>query len=211
MLRTILVTTAILWGPTIANADPATFNPDQDPSAVTMATFGRTTVPIGYYEFCRRARDECAVETSARPIHLNDVSWRAIMEVNDAVNGSVRPRTDLELFGESERWTYPNGEGDCEDYALLKRRLLHERGFPLGALLMTVAHDESGGGHAVLIVVTDRGDFVLDNVEKRVLPWSEARLHYLKRQSAADPNEWVDLSLDPTLPFGHVSAAIERP
>ena len=74
MLRTILITTAILSGPTTANADPATFNPDQDPGAATMATFGRTTVPIGYYEFCRRARDECAIETSARPIRLDDAS-----------------------------------------------------------------------------------------------------------------------------------------
>ena len=66
-------------------------------------------------------------------------------------------------------------------------------GYPLGALLMTVGKDTDGGGHAVLTVVTDLGDFVLDNVEQRVLLWKDVEIYFLKRQSQNDPNAWVSL------------------
>ena len=57
-----------------------------------------------------------------------------------------------------EKWSYPDdGYGDCEDYVLLKRRLLAARGFPESTLLITVVRDENNEGHAVLTVRTDRG------------------------------------------------------
>jgi len=46
--------------------------------------------------------------------------------------------TDLENWGVVERWSHPDdGYGDCEDYALLKRRMLIEAGWPREALLLT--------------------------------------------------------------------------
>ena len=179
-----------------AHADATHRNPDQRAGEPGMTTFGRTAIPIGYYEFCERRPDSCDLEADARAVALDERAWKAIVSVNRRVNRSVRPVTDIDLFGIPEFWDYPGAAGDCEDYVLQKRRLLHEAGFPLGALLITVAHDASGGGHAVLTVVTDKGDYVLDNVEKRVLPWQEAELHYLKRQARNDPNAWVDLSAD---------------
>ena len=63
-----------------------------------------------------------------------------------------------------ERWNYPDdGYGDCEDYVLLKRRMLMQAGWPREALLITVVRDKKGDGHAVLTVKTNRGEFVLDN------------------------------------------------
>ena len=59
---------------------------------------------------------------------------------------------------------------------------------------MTVYRDADAVGNAVLTPVTDRGDFVLDNVEPRVLLWSDAEVYYLKRQSPDDPNRWVSLA-----------------
>ena len=102
--------------------------------------------------------------------------------------------TDVELFGVEERWELPMVAGDCEDYALMKRDLLFQLGLPLSTLLLTVGTDADGGGHAVLTVVTDRGDFVLDNVEQKVLLWRDAEISYLKRQSQSDPNAWVSLA-----------------
>ena len=58
---------------------------------------------------------------------------------------------------------------------------------------MTVVYDENGGGHAVLTVVTDKGDFILDNQAEKVLRWQDAELTYLKRQSADNPNIWEKL------------------
>lgn len=179
-----------------ALADATYRNPDQSPAAASMATFGPTTIPQGWFDYCRRLPERCELAPEPDAARLDDTTWRTILAVNDRVNREVRPITDNELFGVSERWDYPRGAGDCEDFALLKRRLLHEAGLPLGSLLLTVAHDRKGGGHAVLTVRTDAGDFVLDNVEKRVLPWREANLHFLKRQAADDPRRWVDLSAD---------------
>ena len=58
---------------------------------------------------------------------------------------------------------------------------------------MTVGKDSKGGGHAVLTVVTDLGDFVLDNIEQKVLLWQDAEIYFLKRQSESNPNTWVSL------------------
>jgi predicted transglutaminase-like cysteine proteinase len=126
-------------------------------------------------------------------VKLTGDLWYTIVEVNDRINREVRPLTDMEIFGVEERWEYPGNVGDCEDYALQKRKVLNSMGIPLGALLLTVGRDADGGGHAVLTVVTDRGDFVLDNVEKRVLRWQDAELTYLKRQSSRDPRRWESL------------------
>jgi predicted transglutaminase-like cysteine proteinase len=102
--------------------------------------------------------------------------------------------TDLEHYGVVEKWAYPeDGYGDCEDYVLLKRRMLMQIGWPRGALLITVVRDKKGDGHAVLTVRSDKGEFILDNQEAEILPWSETGYRYVKRQSQSDPNVWVSL------------------
>ena len=79
-----------------------------------------------------------------------------MLKVNAWVNESIKPMTDLEHWGVVERWNYPDdGYGDCEDYVLLKRRMLMQAGWPREALLITVVRDKKGDGHAVLTVKTD--------------------------------------------------------
>ena len=93
-----------------------------------------------------------------------------------------------------ERWSYPNdGYGDCEDYVLLKRRMLMQAGWPRQALLITVVRDKRGDGHAVLTVKTDKGEFILDNQNEEILLWSETGYRFVKRQSQSDQNVWVSL------------------
>ena len=80
-----------------------------------------------------------------------------MLKVNAWVNESIKPMTDLEHWGVVERWNYPDdGYGDCEDYVLLKRRMLMQAGWPREALLITVVRDKKGDGHAVLTVKTDQ-------------------------------------------------------
>jgi len=64
-------------------------------------------------------------------------------------------------------------------------------GIPAGNLLLTVARQPNGDGHAVLTVRTSRGDFILDNLEPRVLAWNESEYTYLKRQSERNSGTWV--------------------
>ncbi len=76
---------------------------------------------------------------------------------------------------------------------LAKRKALIQRGWPASVLLITVVRDREGDGHAVLTVVTDKGDLVLDNQETKILPWYETGYRFVKRQSQGDPALWVSL------------------
>ncbi|MCP4382356.1 MAG: transglutaminase-like cysteine peptidase [Hyphomicrobiales bacterium] len=157
-----------------------------------MTVRGKTAQPIGHYDFCERHGRECRTYSRGKQrIRLTRERWNTLVDINRAVNTSIRPVTDQDLFGEPEVWVYPDESGDCEDFVLLKRRLLAERDWPLGGLLITVVRQENGDGHAVLTVLTDRGDLVLDNLAPDVLVWSDTPYRFLKRQSTYDTGQWV--------------------
>jgi predicted transglutaminase-like cysteine proteinase len=151
--------------------------------------------PIGYIDFCARYAGECEAKASApRDVVLTAQAWKDLVRVNKWANENIKPVTDLEHWGAVEQWDFPNdGKGDCEDYVLLKRRMLIQAGWPREALLVTVVREKSGDGHAVLTVKTDKGEFVLDNQAAEVLLWSETPYRFVKRQSQANPNVWVSL------------------
>jgi predicted transglutaminase-like cysteine proteinase len=154
-----------------------------------------TAQPIGHYEFCRRHVAECSVRSaSKRRINLTADRWQTLVSVNDRVNREITTRTDEELFGRAEVWAYPDGAGDCEDLALEKRRALIAKGWPVGSLLMTVAQRGNGEGHAVLTVLTDRGDFILDNLDPRVRQWAATDYRFVKRQSELDSGAWMSIN-----------------
>lgn len=156
---------------------------------------GEAKAPIGWIQFCEDNPGECVTaRAQARSIELTDARWKQLVDVNLSFNKAIEAVTDADQFGVVERWSYATtGKGDCEDYVLEKRRELARRGWPLSALLVTVVIDREGGGHAVLTIVTDRGEFVLDNQTDKILPWSRSGLTFIKRQSPTDPNVWEDL------------------
>ena len=129
--------------------------------------------------------------------------------VNRVVNQKIGPATDRELYGVEEHWTIPSNKGDCEDYALLKRRMLIHKGWPASALLLTVVRDEIGEGHAVLTARTDQGDFILDNKVTKVKLWYQTGYRYVMRQSYLDPMAWM--SLDPNLNWQATAPSTSQP
>src|SRR5918997_2346963 len=151
--------------------------------------------PIGWVEFCAENPDECrSGPAEARDVVLSAKAWTDLTRINKWVNERIKPMTDLDHFGVVEKWTYPtDGQGDCEDYVLLKRRMLMEAGWPREALLITVVRDRKGDGHAVLTVKTNKGELVLDNQHDDIVVWSETGYRFVKRQSQSDPNVWVEL------------------
>ncbi len=160
----------------------------------SMRTAGVTTRPIGHHQLCERLPQECRQKTSSRkPAVLTRKLWARIIEINNAFNATVAPRTDLEMWGRPEYWSYPSYQGDCEDYVLAKRRALMDEGVPTGSLLITVVKQPSGDGHAVLTIRTDLGDYILDNLEPRVLAWQDTEYRYLKRQSTRNSGTWVKI------------------
>ncbi|RJT38428.1 transglutaminase [Mesorhizobium waimense] len=163
---------------------------------VFMHTGGRTTQPVGHYEFCQKLPGECTERTPKQaPIELTRKLWAKIVSINNSVNTRITPRTDMEMWGKEEVWSYPDsGFGDCEDYALEKRRELMDAGVPAGDLLMTVARQPNGDGHAVLTVRTSLGEFILDNLQLKVLAWTDTDYTYLKRQSTENSGVWVTIN-----------------
>src|SRR5215470_13330885 len=103
-----------------------------EPQSPVYATVGEepTRAPIGWVEFCIEYRAECATgPTEPRDVVLTAKAWTDMLKVNAQVNESIKPMTDLEHWGVVERWNYPDdGYGDCEDYVLLKRRMLMQAG-----------------------------------------------------------------------------------
>ena len=175
---------------------------------VYMKAFGDTLPPIGYVNFCQEHRADCRPGPRfADRIQLTPAKFGQIEEVNTAVNTEIAPETDLDLYGKPEYWTYPTTKGDCEDYVLLKRRILIERGFPESTLLITVVRDENNEGHAVLTVRTDKGDFVLDNKRREVMRWTDTPYTFIKRQSERNPLVWISLLPPETAPQTAVSAS----
>ena len=154
-----------------------------------------TRAPIGWIEFCASNASECAAVPSApRDIVLSATAFKDLVNVNRYVNDTIKPMTDIDHWGTIEKWSYPDdGYGDCEDYVLLKRRLLIQAGWPREALLITVVRDRNDDGHAVLTVKTDRGEYILDNQVDEILRWFETGYRFVKRQSQKDPNVWVAL------------------
>ncbi|HEY0853325.1 MAG TPA: transglutaminase-like cysteine peptidase [Devosia sp.] len=157
-------------------------------------TAGKTSIPIGHSEFCKAHRGECGKNRNVVDVEaLTEDRWQTLVAVNVEMNRTIVPVTDADLYNVEERWTYPDGFGDCEDYALAKRRALIENGWDASTLLIAVVRQKSGDGHAVLMVRTDRGDLVLDNQDGSIRLWSETPYQYLKRQSQANAGEWVDI------------------
>ena len=163
-------------------------------------SLGETTrAPTGWIDFCVQLPRDCAGgPTEPRDVVLTTAAWKTLVRINTWVNQKIKPMTDLEHWGVAEKWSYPDdGYGDCEDYVLLKRRLLIEAGWPREALLITVVRDRHGDGHAVLTVKTDRGEFILDNQNPNIELWLDTGYRFVKRQSQADPNVWVSLGDQP--------------
>lgn len=112
------------------------------------------------------------------------------MGVNRAVNRAIRPQADAGF----DSWDIGVTAGDCEDYALEKRRSLKDLGWPTEHLRMAVVRTARGEPHAVLLVRIGDVDYVLDNLHDRVLPWHDTRHIFLMLQDRDDPRAWHDVA-----------------
>lgn len=159
-----------------------------------MATKGRTSQPIGHYEFCKQYPAECSVRGARpAPVKMTPALWSAVSKLNTRINAAYKPMTDYEMWGREEVWSFPVFGADCEDYALEKRRELIAMGFPVGTVLMTVLRQQNGDGHAVLTLRTSGGDYILDNLDNRIRVWSNTPYLFLKRQSETNSGAWVGI------------------
>lgn len=184
---------AMVCSALLALAAPATAN-DFTNVAYIQTAETPTSIPVGHLEFCKSRPAECQRNDEVVPATaLDDTTWQQLVSINAYYNQTIVPVTDEQLYQTAEFWTYPNGYGDCEDFALIKRRDLIAAGWHPSTLMIAVVKEANGNGHAVLIARTDRGDLVLDNQVGSIDLWSDTPYKFIKRQSQADAGQWVDM------------------
>ncbi len=120
---------------------------------------------------------------------LTEDRWRQIVRVNHAVNATIRPVAD----SGADLWSISALSGDCEEYVLMKREMLARLGFPRTSLRITVVRD-GNGYHAVLVVETTGGEFVLDNMAEDVGRVEDSPYEFVVAQSTMAPGDWVRVS-----------------
>lgn len=163
-------------------------------TSIPASALGDAKAPYAWVEFCRKYASECQVNTNeADRVEMTPALWKMIVGMNHKINREIEPVTDTDHWGVVDRWDLAeDGRGDCEEYVLVKRKKLAQAGIPRRAMLVTVVIDEENAGHAVLMIRTDRGDFILDNKRNSVLPWQQTGYVYVKRE-AQDKVAWTSL------------------
>jgi predicted transglutaminase-like cysteine proteinase len=149
--------------------------------------------PPGFVAFCERSPGQCtAGESSARPLLLDTGTWETLERVNTATNLAIAPKADSIHYGMEEYWTIPtDGYGDCDDYVLAKRSALIARGIPESALSIAIVFTPRFVRHTVLIVATDKGTYVLDNLRNEIVSWNKAEYGWIKHQDPASSSGWA--------------------
>jgi len=139
-----------------------------------------------------------ATEDAPAPLVVSTLSDRELQRINTQVNRSIRRSDDYAVYGRADYWAAGVDHvkrGDCEDYALAKRRALIEAGVPGEALSIAIVRTFHGEMHAVLLVATNEGEVVLDNLSPWILPWNEAPYQWLDRQAPGAPTKWVHVGV----------------
>lgn len=165
--------------------------------SIALVGKSRATEPGGFARMCMRQPTACQPRPGRLQalaegrVHLDPWSTHMVLAINSLTNREIRPQA--ERPGAPDYWKIGGPAGDCEDYALAKRERLIRAGFPSSSLVLATAHLMSGEYHAVLLLRTDQGDYVLDNLAADVLPVPKARLKFQMVQSGDDPRTWLAL------------------
>ncbi|WP_157928810.1 transglutaminase-like cysteine peptidase [Pararhizobium haloflavum] len=150
----------------------------------------KTTVPYGHHIFCKAHEAECQPMATAEPAALDEAAWRLVDGINRSVNRSIKPKSDAAVHGAIEVWSYASTYGDCEDYALHKRRRLIDAGFAPSNVLLTMVRLRSGVAHIVVTLRTTGGDVVLDSQRDDIRRWNDTGYQILKTQAPEHAAVW---------------------
>lgn len=146
-----------------------------------------TLAPFAFVKFCKNNPTDCARAGGVGVVEMTSARESELRRVNLQVNRSIRAVNDRQ---NRDLWQADVASGDCEDFALTKRRKLMALGWSPRALRMAVVRTGSGEGHAVLVVKTSKGDLVLDNRTGAIKPWRQTDLSWVKIQSGDNPRLW---------------------
>lgn len=139
--------------------------------------------PSQYADFCAREPAACAL-TGDPVLAWSETLHASLARLNAEVNAEIAFVPDPDNLGQEEVWSFPaDCRGDCEDFALEKRRRLTEAGLPSAAFTMAIAfHELELFPHAVLLAETTRGTWVLDNLHDAPMCWDAVPYIYARRE-----------------------------
>jgi predicted transglutaminase-like cysteine proteinase len=184
-MRTLQGLTALLSvAVAFSGANAASFIPDGS----------KTSKPFGHVAFCRANPKECSRTKASAPDVITTARWGLMQKINTAVNRQIKPVTDQQSTGSADNWSASVKSGDCEDYALSKRQKLIQAGFKSANLRLAMVRIQSGVAHLVLVVRTEKGDFILDNLNSVIKPWNQTGYRMVKIQAIGGGSEWIKIA-----------------
>ena len=150
--------------------------------------------PSGAAGLCTRYSWACAKSTRGTKISASQIA--SVKKINRRINQSVRSVPDQRQYRSKDVWALPTrAGGDCEDFALAKKLKLMQMGYAPSELLIATVMHKRLGPHAVLVMRTEQGDYVLDNLTNKVLPWQDTDYFFVQMQNPSNPRQWVGVFL----------------
>ena len=143
--------------------------------------------PLGMVQFCVLKPSRCTPSKRLGHLILDKEHRAQLEEVQRSFNDAIAPGPDGTW---ASVWTDDATIGDCKDYALSKRARLLKLGYPSSNLLLAIAVVPDGQLHIVLVVVTDRGEFVLDNLRPTMTRWDQLPYRWVMRSTRENPQFW---------------------
>ena len=183
--RLAAIATGLAMAVTVFSPASVSANTSSRASVRAEVLAPRTVVtPLAMQFFCAKHRDEC---TSSRrgEVTMSGQLLDVLKHVNLQVNRAIRPQRDT-----ADVWELNPRAGDCEDYVLSKRSALVRSGVAPGALRIAYTHTRWGEAHAVLLVRTSEGDYVLDNLTNTVKTLRSSG-YAIRSMSSANPLRWI--------------------
>lgn len=191
----------------ISESSQASYREYKSTSQNRMEFDAPTLAPLAYTRFCLRYEDECQrAPAQSDPVQtdqaqapevygpfVTDFSGKAqLIEVNRLVNRTIAARRYIGTAA-FDSWTIAPEAGDCNDYAITKRSLLRQSGWPAERLLLAEVQIPSGEHHLVLVVRLDDEDVVLDNLSGAVRNWTKSPYRWVRTQSPTQAHIWQTL------------------
>lgn len=156
--------------------------------------------PSAYYLLCKQSPDLCPASKGIGRPKIADMTRKnsiILAYINRKINREIVPVSDQKLYGIEDVWNVGQvSSGDCEDYVIAKRALLIKKGWPEETLLIAVAKKSDNSYHAVLVVRTNIGDLVLDNMTPAITLWHDTGYKWVIRQSHSNQKQWVRIVSD---------------
>lgn len=150
--------------------------------------------PRGLARLCETDPEYCAAPAgrAAGRLQADRDLFILLDRVNRETNRSLHYRSDRRQHGAADVWSRPGvgRAGDCEDYVLAKRERLMRAGVSPQALSVAAVHSPETGFHAVLVVRTTEGDYVLDSARSGVRRWDQTPYRWLSAQTSASLLDW---------------------